>query len=272
MLAAAALAIAWAAPASAQVEPGNIPADTIQTAYAIQPNTSYTGAFQPDTATYHDLDYLAFTVTNPGETLEFALQNTSLCRPPGAYAWCPVYLSILNQANTLVGDGAGTIATYNDSEWLDWAFSTPGTYYLVMESNGDEPPGNPSYAVSYRILSSGTPSPGSGGGHPPPSKQPAPLVRSLRVASKQHGRTVKALLALGQRGSVHATLGLAGSRRSVVTLRRGSLGPGSHKLSLTMPSSYSKALTYGLSLTLTISVQGSSGPARTFVQRVFVTH
>jgi hypothetical protein len=118
--------LVFAAAADAEIQPGNISAASIQTAYPIQPGTTYHGAFQPDTATYHDLDYLAFTVANPGETLEFTLQNTSSCTPPGSYEWCPVYASILGQSNTLVGDGAGTIATYGDTESLDWSFSTSG--------------------------------------------------------------------------------------------------------------------------------------------------
>ena len=271
------LAFAVTAPAAGEVGPGNIAASSIQTAYVTQPGTTYAGAFQPDTATYHDLDYLAFTVQNPGETVEFTLQNTSLCRPPGIYEYCPVYLSLLNQSNVLIADGAGTIATYNDTEWFDWTFQAPGTYYMVMESNGDEPPGNPTYAVSYKVVSPGSPSSGPPGGNPgskPPPQgraRKAPLVRSLRVASKQHGQTVRALLRLGRRGSVHATLKLSGSPRSIVTLRQRSLGPGSHKLSLRMPSSYGKALTYGLLLSLRISVRGHSGQVRTFSERVLLT-
>jgi hypothetical protein len=278
ILPALAAVLAGAAPASADIQPGNIRADSIQAAYATQPNTTYTGAFQPDTATYHDLDYLALTVQNPGETVEFTLQNTSLCTPPGNYEYCPVYLSLLNQSNTLIADGAGTIATYNDTEWFDWTFQTPGTYYMVMESNGDEPAGNPTYAVSYKVVSQGSQSSGAPGGNPGSNPNPnhgqpakAPLVRSLRVASKQHGRTVRALLRLGRRGSVHATLRLRGSPRSIVTLRRGSLGPGSHRLSLRMPASYQKALTYGLLVNLRISVRGRSGPSRTFSEDLLVT-
>jgi hypothetical protein len=243
-----------------------------QTAYPTQPNTTYNGAFQPDTATYHDLDYLAVTVANPGETLEFTLQNTTQSNGPES---SPVYLSVLNQANTLVANGAGTIATYADTEWFDWTFSTPGTYYLVMESNGDEPPGNPSYAVSYRIVSGGSPSPPnppSSGSKPPHVPPLAPLVRSLRVAWKQYGRTVTALLSLGQQASVRAKLTRRGSRRSIVSLTRSSLGPGSPKLALRLPASYVKALTYGLSLKLTISVRGTSGISRTFNQTVFLIH
>jgi hypothetical protein len=265
------LALAITASAAGEVGPGNIPAGSIQTAYPTQPNTTYTGAFQPDTATYHDLDYLAVNVTNPGETLEFMLQNTSRCIPPGEYEWCPVYLSILNQANTLVADGAGTIATYGDTEWLDWSFSTPGTYYLVMESNGDEPPGNPTYAVSYRVVSPGSPVAGGnppGAGPAPPST--APLVRGLRVAPRQHGGTVIARLKLGQRASVRAVLTLRGRHRSIVILKRGSAPPGTMRLALRLPPSYRKALTYGLSLRLSISVHGASGARATFNSGVFL--
>jgi hypothetical protein len=271
-LAPAALVVALAAatPAVGQVGPGETPADSIQSAYQTQPNTTYTGAFQPDTATFHDLDYLAFTVTNPGETLEFTLQNTSRCIPPGDYEFCPVYLSILNQANTLVADGAGTIATYADTEWFDWTFQTPGTYYMVMESNGDEPPGNPTYAVSYTVLSAGSPAPGANppGGSPPPPK--APLVLGLQVPPRQHGATVSARLKLGQRASVRAVLMLRGSQRSIITLVRDSVRPGTTRLTLRLPASYRKALTYGLSLRLRLSVHGASGASRTFNSAVFL--
>jgi hypothetical protein len=256
------IALFYAARASAQVEPGNIPADTIQTAYPIQSGVTYHGAFQPDTKTgYHDLDYLRFTVASAGETLRFTLQNTTTGITPNTCdAWCPVFLSILNQSNTLVADGAGTIATYADTEVFDWTFQTPGTYYLVMESDGDLPPGLPSYAVSFNAPGAAVPSP--------------PLVRSLHISQSQTGPRVNASVTFGQEArAMELTLLYGKHPKSIAELKRGSLGPGRHKFKLALPTKYRTLLNARrkLFLSVRIKVTGSSGLSETFNRRVTLT-
>jgi hypothetical protein len=267
-------ALAAAVPAHAEIEPGNIPAETIQSAYQTQPGFTYQGAFEPDTvAGYHDLDYLAFTVTNPGETLEFTVQNTTQGVDPNRYEWCPVYASILNGANILVANGAGTVATYQDTEVFDWTFASAGTYYLVMESNGDMPAGDPTYAVSYAVVApgaaAGSGTPGSAGANPgQPAPKRLPLVRSLRVLEKQHGRSVTATIRLGMRSSLMASLFLPGVSRPV-TVTRASLKAGRHKLVLRLPSlDWGVVKRSGLSLALRISVRGAAGASATYARPV----
>jgi hypothetical protein len=260
--------MALATPAAAEIEPGNIPAEDIATAYPTQPSTWYYGAFQPDTATYHDLDYLAFTVASAGETVQFSLQNTTAAVDPNAYEWCPVYLSILDGSDTLVADGAGTIATYGDTEVFDWTFPTAGTYYMVMESNGDMPAGDPTYAVSYALVSGGGPGSSPPGSSPPgssppgssppgsspPGSSPPLLVSSLLVPGRQHGHAVHATIVLAQAAEVRAVLKRDG--KVIAAARRTRLAPGTHRLALRVPSAYSRRRR--LSVVLQISVGAAS--------------
>jgi hypothetical protein len=283
--------LAFAAPASAEVLAGGgtVSADTIATAYPVQQSTWYYGAFQPDqynpdgSYKYHDLDYLAFTVTSAGETLEFTLQNTSTCNPPNDFEWCPVYLTLLDQTNNQVGgssSAAGTIATWGDTEFFDWTFSTPGTYYMVLEYNGDEPPGQPTYAVKF-----GPPPPPSsptsgsgckhhcGTGHPGSSgpSPPAPLVSRVRVLSRQTGTTVKATLTLGQWAKyVRVALLPSGSTKAIAAIRRAPLAPGTHRYKLKLTSAYQRLLKarHKLSLVVQVTVHGASGSQETFRRRV----
>jgi hypothetical protein len=291
--------VAGAGPAAAEVEPGNIPAGTIATAYPVQQSTWYSGAFQPDqynpdgSYRYHDLDYLAFTVARAGETLEFTLQNTSTCSPPTTYEWCPVYLSLLDQTNNQVGganSGAGTIATYGDTEAFDWTFSTPGTYYMVLEYNGDEPAGQPTYSVKFgpppppsaggptggRSGSGGTyggtaGGPGSSGPNGGGFGRTAALVSLLRVFKQQRGSVVKATLTLGQWAKyVRVALDPAGSKKAITAIKRAPLGPGPHRYKLVLPARYRAMLEarHKLSLVVQVTVRGSSGVTETFNRRV----
>ena len=282
LLLALAAVLAGGGTAAADIEPGNIPAQTIQTAYPTQPGATYDGALQPDTGSgYHDLDYLAVTVANAGETLEFTLQNTTQGVDPSAYEWCPVYMSILDQTNNLVGgqgSGAGTVATYQDTEVFDWTFSAPGTYYLVLESNGDMPAGRPTYAVSYRIVSAGDATHGAGQpgaseptpGHPPTAPA-GPLVRSLRVLEKQHGHGIIATIGLSGQSSLVAEVLMPGVRKPIA-LKRVSLTAGSHELLLRLPALEWRAMKHsGLSLQLRISVRGASGASVTYERPVTVS-
>src|SRR5437588_8295355 len=146
-----ALAAAPNAIADLQIGSSTVAADTAATAYPSQPGVTYHGTLNPDTATYHDLDYLAVTVANAGETIQFTFQNTTTSTDPRfpltCDNYCEEFLS-LDKPNPsyppppdalLLCDGAGTRATYGDTEIFNWTFGTPGTYYMIMEDDGDLP-------------------------------------------------------------------------------------------------------------------------------------
>ena len=292
-LAVLALAFAPAAGADVQTSGGTVAADTAATAYPTQPGVTYRGALNPDNnATgYHDLDYLALTAS-AGETIEFTEQNTTTGIDPSSCAqFCPVYLS-LDKPNPApppdaVGlcSGAGTIATYGDTEIFDWTFGTAGTYYMIMESDGDVPL---SYAVSYTVVAAGggTDScqsagstggkgsgcthhcgPGSGGSSGSTSSPPAPLVRLVRVAPNQRGTSVTATLNLGRWAKfVRVALLLAHTNTSIVSIRRAPAAPGHHRYELALGHAYRATLSadHKLSLLVRIAVDGSSGGSESF--------
>jgi hypothetical protein len=273
LTAAIVIVLAASTPASALIEPGNVPAPS-SNPYPTQPGVTVNGTLPPDSGSYHDLDYLKFTVTNAGETIQFTDANTTTgLNPNTCYEWCPVYLSLVDSNLTGLGDGAGTIATYSDTEIFDWTFQAPGTYYMVMESDGDV---QLSYAVSYTFLSGGgtqggTPPPGPGAPAPPQSGASAPLVRSLRVNSHQQGSHVRATITLGQAArSVRLKLFRAGSTHTIATLARAPVTIGRHRLELALPLAYQHALAtrHQLRLWLRITVVGNSSATRIFNRQV----
>jgi hypothetical protein len=209
-------------------------------------------------------------VANPGETIEFTDQNTTTgINPNTCSRYCPLYLSLIDRNQVGLGDGAGTYATYADTEFFDWTFSAPGTYYMVMESNGDEPL---SYAVSYRIVSGGPSCTQNCFGPTPTPTPPAPppLVRSVHVLANQTGTTAKSTVTLGQWArSVRVAL-LYGKRSKVIAaIKRAPLDPGRHKYKLALPPRYQRMLNarHKLSLVVRITVTGRSGH-RTFNRHV----
>lgn len=119
---------------------------------------------------------------------------------------------------------AGTVATDRDTEVFDWTFAAPGTYYLLMESNGDEAPGSPSYAVAYSVVPRGE------GGSGPPS---APLIGSLRLPSPQRGYAVKGTVVLGRSVS-SLRVELRASGKTIARLTRGPLAAGAHPFRLAL--------------------------------------
>jgi hypothetical protein len=167
---------------------------------------------------------------------------------PNPYEYCPVYLSLLNQSNTLIADGAGTIATYGDTEVFRWTFQTAGTYYMVMESNGDMPAGDPTYAVSYRVTS---------------GSQSSPLIRSLHVARHQLGTSVTARVDLGQPAALIRALLVSERGKTIAVDTRHALGVGRERLTLELPASYRRVLKdrHRLRLTVKLKVAGASGHA-----------
>jgi hypothetical protein len=279
--------------AGADVEPGNIAAETIQTAYPIQPNATYSGAFNPDTTTYHDLDYLAFTVASAGETLEFVVQNTTQPCNDSYDLGCPVYATLMDGTNQQVGgdsSAAGTWAPNGDTEIFDWTFGVPGTYYLLMESNGNDPAGTPTYAVRYGVLATGGGSsggtyngptggtsgatyggPGSGGLMP---GRGSFLVPSLRVVPHQRGTAVTVSFTLGlPTRSLMATLLVPRRHKAakpILTASRGPMGTGLHSLSLKLPAAYRRELKqrHILSLLVRVAFVGAAGQRLVYTRAV----
>ncbi|HUZ30062.1 MAG TPA: hypothetical protein VMU90_12515 [Solirubrobacteraceae bacterium] len=137
--------------ANAEVVPGQTD-ESIQQSYPLTAGHTYTGAF--DNTTYDDVDYLAFHVTQANQTLQFTVANTTQsCADPND-AGCPVYATLMDANDQQLGgdtSDAGTIATDGDTEVIQWQFQAPGTYYLLMESNGDLAPGNPAYSVTFGV-------------------------------------------------------------------------------------------------------------------------
>jgi hypothetical protein len=265
----AAGAVTSAVPAAdAEVVAGQ-PDESIQQAYPISAGHTYTGAF--DTTNYDDVDYLAFQVTQANQTLEFTVANTTQnCADPNG-AGCPVYATLMDSNDQQVGgdaSAAGTIATNGDTEVFDWTFAAPGTYYVLMESNGDEAPGNPSYSIVF-----GAPANGGTGGTGGTST--SPLVRSLIVRPHQRGAAVSGRAVLGQPGArLFATLFAPGQRpRFVARLMQQNLAVGSHRFSLPLSAGYRARLKrrHHLSLLLKLTVATSAGQHLAVSRRVTLT-
>lgn len=259
-----AAALTFPALADANIEPGNIAAPWTNP-YPTQPNVTYRGALPPDSGSYHALDYLKFTVTSAGETIEFTDQNaTTGIDPNGCYHYCRLFLSLIDQNQTGLGDGAGTFATYGDTEVVDWTFPSAGTYYVVMESDGDVPY---SYAVSYTIVSGGGPEPCNCG--PPPI---ASLIRKLHVSPTQRGASVKVDVTPGQ--SVRSVrVALLHGKHSIVTQMRGPLGVARHRFTLHLPAAYRHKLKarHKLKLLVQITARGKNGASLTYYRPVTLT-
>lgn len=223
---------------------------------------SYSGAF----ATPDDVDYLAFDVASAGESLRFTVSNTlQSCNSPDLDS-CPLYATLMDQTNQQVGgdtSSAGTVATVDDTETIDWTFAQPGTYYLLMESNGNLANGQPTYVVQF-----GPPPPagggggsGHGGGHGGGGSVgggSGPIVNSLTVARHQRGNWVAARVALAEpAASVRETLFAlhpGGRRTYVASSTRRQLAARRYRLSIRLSAPYRQALMlrHHLSLSLTI--------------------
>jgi hypothetical protein len=260
--------------ASAEVVSGQ-PDESIQQADPINQGTTYAGAF--DDSSYDDVDYLAFQVSQPGQTLEFTVANTTQpCIDPND-AGCPVYATLMDSSDQQVGgdaSAAGTIATSADTEVFDWTFAAPGTYYLLMESNGDESPGNPSYSVKF-----GAPAAATGGSGPAgsgagsgPTGAPAPIIKSLTVSPRQRGTVVRGRVVLGRPvASLFATLFAPGQRpRFVGRLGEYNLAAGFHQLAIRLTPGYRTRLKrrHHLSLLLRLTVSTASGQHATLASQL----
>ena len=259
-LAAAAISAIGGA-AQAEVVTGR-PDESIQQAYGtIVAGKVYSGAF--DNTSYDDVDYLAFVVSRAGESFHFTVTNTTQsCNDPDLTD-CPVFATLMDSTDNQVGGDtstAGTSAvTTGTVQTIDWTFTQPGTYYLLMESNGDEVPGSPSYSVSFTSIS------------------PAPMLSSLTVRAHQRGTSVAARFDLGQSAStVTATLAAlhSGGRQQPVTIvRLFNLAAGPRQLTIRLPESWGKTLKRlrHLSLLLNLNVVSQAGEQASNSRRVSLT-
>lgn len=178
---------------------------------------TYTGAFtSPD-----DVDYLAFDVTQPNETLHFDVVNTLTSCNDIYNNYCPMWGTLIDGSGQQLGGEGSTAGTgevdYASSDAIDWTFASPGRYYLVLDSSGDLP----SFRLDFHVGTTptacaasnglgngnghghgggGTGGGGSSGGctSSPPPPSPGPLISSIVVARHQRGHQPSALVTLSQ--------------------------------------------------------------------------
>jgi hypothetical protein len=287
------VAVAAVFPAGAAAEIYGAPPDegSSQAYGPLQRGVTYSGAF----ASQSDVDYLSFVVSSPGQTLDLTVRNTTqVCQDPYD-AGCPVYATLMDSTgqNQVGGSNsdAGTIATYGDTESFAWTFAQSGTYYVLMESDGDLPAGSPSYAVTLSgpaAGSGGTGGSGGGGGNGGGpsggsgssgggsggggSNGASPLVRSLKVLPKQRGQAVSAVIVL-TRGTAWLRAAVLSPRqhdRAVARHLYRHLARGLHHLTLRLPAAYRRRLTKGqrLSLLLKIMIASQAGRPVTILRPV----
>jgi hypothetical protein len=243
-------------------------------------NSPVSGAF----VNQSDVDLLSFDIAAAGETRYFTLANTTTdCQDPND-AGCPVYATVMDQTglNQIGGptSDAGTLATAQDTETFGVSFPSAGTYYVEIESNGDLPPGTP----TYRFMVSDSPSAttvsaGSGGTAattPPassgtsPSASPgtsspstgASLIDSLHVAARQRGDRIRMVLWTGRAArAVRVRLTLVGSRSVVAARSLFAVAPGRHQIALTLPARLRRRLraAHSLKLVLTVTATPPAG-------------
>lgn len=264
----------FATPASALIEPGNIGA-LPGNPYPTQPGQVVNGTLftnqPPGPGSGTPQDYLKFTITNPGETIVFTDRNTTVGPNPSfpntCYQFCPVYLSLVDSSLMGLGDGAGTVATYGDTENVTWTFATPGTYYIVMESDGDV---NLSYAASY-VIANGGPVGCQQNCGPGPITLP-PLVHSLRVSPKQRGTAVNAFVKPGQ--PLHSVrVSLLYGKHTIAGQTRGPLGTARYRFTLQLPATYRHRLKahHKLHLVVRVTAAGATGATATYSRAVTLT-
>lgn len=176
---------AVAAPSIALANVNGQPANSIAGAYPTVAGMSYSGDFQTPTET----EYLSFPVTQAGQSLHFALANTTAsCAQPPSSSPCPVFATLVDgNGQQLGGEGssAGTgQVDAGSTDVIDWTFAQPGTYYVAVDSSGDFP----TFAVAYSVVQT-----------PPGSAQTTfapPVLASLSARSLQRGKVVKGVVRL----------------------------------------------------------------------------
>jgi hypothetical protein len=258
-----------ATPAAKADIAGAGPDETLAQAFGpLAPNRIYSGAFTSSA----DVDYLAFRVASAGQSLYFAVSNTTQgCNSPDADS-CPVYATLMDQANEQVGgdtSSAGTVAIAGDVETIAWTFAQPGIYYLLMESNGNLGAGEPTYSV-------GLAAPGGGGGTGA-GKSTGPIVKSLTVARRQRGNRISARVVFGQAAArLSATLfalGPHGRQTYIAGVTRHAVSARAYQLAIGLSAFYRRELRrrHHLSLLLTTAITTASGRLLTYARPVALT-
>jgi len=158
----------------ADFDAASVPDNTVGQAFGpTSPGVTYTGHFKSQS----DVDHLYYDVTKPGEWLHFTVRNTVTNCANTQGTDCPVYGTLVTGAGQQVGgegSSAGTSGvTTGNTDVIDWAFDTPGRYYLAMDTGADFE----SYAVKYVI---------------------AHAIEKLRARSRQRGTAVRAVARLGK--------------------------------------------------------------------------
>jgi len=139
--------------AAARADIGGPDESTNQAFGPLVADTTYNGSFQSPM----DIDYLAFDVARPGESLHFDVANTVRGCTSANLTGCPVYATLIDgQGRQLGGEGSsagtGPISEYSSSDIIAWTFDAAGRYYVAMDSDGD----NPTYSLRYRVVAPGT--------------------------------------------------------------------------------------------------------------------
>lgn len=217
------------------------PDETIGQAFGpLVAGTLYSGGFTTGT----DIDYLAFDVAEPGQTLHFDITNTVHgCASPDLTG-CPVYATLIDGAGRQLGgegSSAGTapVSEYWNSDVIDWTFDAPGRYYVVVESDGDLP----TYTLRYHVVPPHAivPPGGTGGGQGTGGAGAGRPIALLRVSLRQHGTVVRVGLGIGRPlRSLTLSLSGAGARpgtRPVALERLGAVRPGKHTVTLRLGAS-----------------------------------
>ncbi|GAC1436854.1 MAG: hypothetical protein NVSMB51_09100 [Solirubrobacteraceae bacterium] len=237
----------------------------------------YSGSFNSPT----DMDYLAFDVAQPGQTLHFDVTNTVHgCLSPNLTG-CPLYATLIDSQGLQLGGagssaGTGPVSEDYRADVIDWTFDAAGRYYVAVDSDGDLP----TYTLHYAVSSSGTGNAiGSGGGRAGAggapkgdaagSDQSAPgsarAITSLRVSSHQRGTTVRARLNIGRAlRSLKVQLETTGARaRTFAVKRLREVRPGRRTFALPLDASARLLLVRRGRLTLRVAVSAAPGTGAT---------
>lgn len=233
--------------------------ETIATSYGpLQTSVTVHGAF----VNQSDQDYLKVVVSH-AQTLDFTLQNTtpnSTCNKDDPYQQgCPVYATLMDSTgqNQVGGSSssAGTIATADDTETFSYPV-TAGTYYVLMESNGDLPNGEPTYKFTMGPIL------------PAPKATDLHLLHAHRSKRATVGFDLSASAAKA-RVVVHTGSTLTGGRQ-VMSRSLPALAAGSHSVSFRLPLWLRAKLAarHHLRLTLGVKTWSVSDRHATFVKQV----
>ncbi|MCA1682853.1 MAG: hypothetical protein LC685_02485 [Actinobacteria bacterium] len=234
--------VAWLLAAAAASADVGGPDDSIAQAFGpLAAGTLYSGSFVSPT----DVDYLAFEVTQPGQTLHFDVANTVHGCLSAALTGCPVYATLIDgQGLQLGGEGssAGTgPVTEGATDVIDWTFDATGVFYVAVDSDGDLP----TYTVQYRVAGpgggTGAGTGTTGSGPVPPGSGPGRPIALLRVSFGRHGAVLRAQLKIGR--ALHSlTVRLEQAGRAVAVAQVGAVAAGRRTVALRLDAATRRAL------------------------------